>query len=98
VLRWRSTSRPQSWPASVDLKAQELPPHPGDDTLACTFVNHATFLLRWANLTVLTDPVYSLCAGPFGRLGPRRVHPPGIAFDRLPRIDVALLSHDHYDH
>lgn len=98
VLRWRRTSRPQPWPTSVDLKAQELPAHPGDDTLACTFINHATFLLRWANLTVLTDPVYSLCAGPFGRLGPRRVHPPGIAFDQLPRIDVVLLSHDHYDH
>ncbi|MCF7689777.1 MAG: MBL fold metallo-hydrolase, partial [Cephaloticoccus sp.] len=47
---------------------------------------------------VLTDPVYSECAGPFGRFGPRRVHPPGIEFGRLPKIDTVLLSHDHYDH
>ncbi|MCB1105264.1 MAG: MBL fold metallo-hydrolase [Opitutaceae bacterium] len=98
VLRWRRTSQPQPWKPTVDLPARELPPHPGDDTLTCTFINHATFLLRWAKLTVLTDPVYSPCAGPFGWLGPRRVHPPGIAFDELPRVDVVQLSHDHYDH
>lgn len=97
-MHWRRTSRPQPWQASIELQTQELPVHPGDDTLACTFINHATFLLRWADLTVLTDPIYSLCAGPLGRFGPRRVHPPGIAFEHLPRVDVVLLSHDHYDH
>ena len=30
--------------------------------------------------------------------GPKRVQAPGVAFDVLPRIDVVLLSHDHYDH
>jgi L-ascorbate metabolism protein UlaG (beta-lactamase superfamily) len=41
--------------------------------------------------------VWSESAGPFG-LGPRRVTRPGIAFDDLPRIDLILVSHDHYDH
>ncbi len=37
-------------------------------------------------------------AAPFGLLGPRRAHAPGLDFDALPPIDVVLLSHDHYDH
>jgi L-ascorbate metabolism protein UlaG (beta-lactamase superfamily) len=27
-----------------------------------------------------------------------RANPPGIAFDALPKIDVVLVSHNHYDH
>ena len=54
--------------------------------------------MRFPKVNVLIDPIYSECAGPFGRLGPKRVHPPGIRFADLPRIDVVLLSHDHYDH
>jgi L-ascorbate metabolism protein UlaG (beta-lactamase superfamily) len=30
--------------------------------------------------------------------GPKRVNDPGIAFDKLPTIDVVLVSHGHYDH
>ena len=46
----------------------------------------------------LTDPNFSERCGPFGIFGPRRVQPPGVAFDALPHIDFVLLSHDHYDH
>lgn len=37
-------------------------------------------------------------AGPLTRLGPKRVNPPGIAFDDLPPIDAILITHNHYDH
>src|SRR5262249_46004518 len=65
---------------------------------AVTFVGHSTFLIRTASTTLLTDPVFTTHAGPFGRLGPRRVRPPAIPLRDLPRVDVVLVSHNHYDH
>ena len=37
-------------------------------------------------------------ASPVAFAGPQRHNDPGIAFDALPRIDVVLVSHGHYDH
>lgn len=62
-----------------------------------TWLGHAAFLIRIAGKTVLTDPYLSPVAGP-GRFGPRRYAPPGIPVDRLPPIDVLVVSHNHYDH
>jgi hypothetical protein len=61
-------------------------------------VGHATLLIQAGGLNILTDPVWSQRAGPRGLLGPQRVTAPGIRFDDLPRIDVVLVSHNHYDH
>ena len=65
--------------------------------LFATWIGHATFLIQTQGVNILTDPIYSETAGAFG-LGPKRVAPPGIAFDALPKIDVVILSHNHYDH
>ena len=37
-------------------------------------------------------------ASPVSFAGPKRHNDPGIAFDALPKIDVVLVSHGHYDH
>jgi L-ascorbate metabolism protein UlaG (beta-lactamase superfamily) len=70
---------------------------PGPDWRV-TWVGHATVLIQADGLNLLTDPVWSPAAGPLGQLGPRRGTPPGVALADLPRIDVILLSHNHYDH
>jgi L-ascorbate metabolism protein UlaG (beta-lactamase superfamily) len=46
----------------------------------------------------LIDPMWSARASPVSWAGPKRCNDPGIAFDALPPIDVALVSHGHYDH
>jgi L-ascorbate metabolism protein UlaG (beta-lactamase superfamily) len=97
VLRWKLSSRPTRWPQSVATTPQPRPPL-ATDVIRVTWINHATFLLETPQGNFLTDPVFSRCCGPFGRIGPRRVHPPGIALHDLPEIHYVLLSHDHYDH
>ena len=68
------------------------------DKISITFVGHSTFLLQFSNLNILTDPIWSNRASPVPFLGPKRAKKPGINFDDLPKIDVVLISHSHYDH
>jgi N-acyl-phosphatidylethanolamine-hydrolysing phospholipase D len=63
-----------------------------------TWIGHSTFLVRMDRVSFLTDPMFSDRASPFSFMGPRRAVPPGVPFEALPRINFALLSHDHYDH
>jgi len=65
---------------------------------AATWIGHATVLLQIGGLNVLTDPIFSERASPVSFAGPRRAQPPGLALAELPRIDVVVVSHNHYDH
>ncbi len=98
VLRWKLSARATAWPAAIDAAPQQPPPAPTDGTITATWINHATVLLQTRHGNLLTDPVYSDRVSPFSWTGPRRVHPPGVAWEDLPPIHVILLSHDHYDH
>ncbi len=70
-----------------------LPPSPGKDEIAVTYVGHATTLLQFGPVNILTDPVYA------SRLIlPKRLVEPGIPIDRLPPLDAILISHGHLDH
>jgi L-ascorbate metabolism protein UlaG (beta-lactamase superfamily) len=98
VLRWAITRRFQPWPAWVENRVRFEPRTPRGDEVLVTFVNHATFLLQHASITLLTDPVWSRRVSPVQWSGPARVHAPGIPFDDLPHVDLVLVSHSHYDH
>jgi L-ascorbate metabolism protein UlaG (beta-lactamase superfamily) len=63
-----------------------------------TWIGHATLLVQVDGVNVLTDPHFSDRASPLSWAGPRRLTPPGLAFEALPPIDVVVISHDHYDH
>ena len=58
---------------------------------------HSTVALRIDDLTVLVDPVLSPTASPVSWLVPR-FQPAACSPEQLPRIDVVVISHDHYDH
>ncbi len=68
------------------------------NSAAITFINHASFLIRFSSGLVLTDPIFSERCSPLSWAGPRRVRPPGITLADLPPPDIVLLSHNHYDH
>jgi L-ascorbate metabolism protein UlaG (beta-lactamase superfamily) len=68
------------------------------DARTLTWIGHATLLIQLDGVNVLTDPQFSERASPVTFAGPRRLNPPGLAFEALPRIDVVVISHDHYDH
>jgi N-acyl-phosphatidylethanolamine-hydrolysing phospholipase D len=97
---------------NLDRMRSALPPNPSPDQLpvaglgveqldgldGALWVGHATFLVRLGAFNLLTDPVWSHRIGPVSWAGPTRLQRPGLALEALPRIDVVLLSHDHYDH
>jgi len=91
-----SDARPP-WPTRVAVQPSRPAPRVEGDRMVATWVGHATFLVQTQGLNILTDPIWSRTAGPFG-LGPARVAEPGIAFDDLPKIDLIVVSHNHYDH
>ncbi len=63
-----------------------------------TWIGHSSFLIQIGGFNVLTDPVFAERASPVTFAGPRRISPPGLALESLPRIDLVLQSHNHYDH
>src|SRR5262249_26622554 len=63
-----------------------------------TWIVHSTLLVQMDGVTFLTDPIWSERASPVAFAGPKRVVPPGVAFDALPPIDFVVVSHSHYDH
>ncbi|MCH7859703.1 MAG: MBL fold metallo-hydrolase [Candidatus Marinimicrobia bacterium] len=66
--------------------------------LVVTWLGHAAFLIQMDGLNILTDPNFSERASPVQFAGPRRVTPLPVEPDRLPPIDVVVISHNHYDH
>ncbi len=87
------------WTDYVEIKSHYISNKKLDtDEVRLTFVGHASVLIEFSDKKILTDPVWSDKVGPFSWAGPRRAHSPGIPFERLPKIDVVLVSHNHFDH
>ncbi|CAM3137162.1 Metallo-beta-lactamase domain-containing protein [Sphingomonas antarctica] len=85
------------WPDHVAVTQTKPPARVMGNRMIATWIGHATVLVQTNGLNILTDPIYADTAGPFG-FGPKRVAVPGVRFEDLPKIDLVLVSHDHYDH
>ena len=98
-LKWQMNRQRGEWRDWVDAPPGPPPPdRVGDGKLRVTFINHATTLIQMDGVNILTDPIWSERCSPVSFAGPKRHRPPGIRFEDLPKIDVVLVSHNHYDH
>ena len=61
------------------------------------WIGHATFLIKLGNTTIITDPVFEKNMGPL-IFGPKRFVDPALELNELPKVDLFLLTHNHYDH
>jgi N-acyl-phosphatidylethanolamine-hydrolysing phospholipase D len=104
LLRWfaerHTTSRPppDPHPSIFQLAEPRLGQVQRAGDLAVTWMGHSTALLEFEGCTAITDPMLGEYASPVpaGRL--RRWVPAPLPVEALPRLDLVLLSHNHYDH
>lgn len=62
-----------------------------------TWLGHSTVLFKMGDKTIITDPVfYRVSPIPLGGAAYQMTHPPKTS--ELPKIDIVIISHDHYDH
>ena len=95
-LKWSFTNKkPELVAIDSSDEWKELTPSSTDYLV---WIGHATYLINKDGLTILTDPVFSKRASPVRFAGPKRLIPPAIPIDKLPKIDVITVSHNHYDH
>jgi L-ascorbate metabolism protein UlaG (beta-lactamase superfamily) len=106
---WALNAAPAFWERyKEDLRrevrvAPERPfPRVWPDTgLHAAWIGHTTVLLKIDGYTILTDPVFStrvgLNLGPM-TLGLKRLVEPALRRVELPKVDLVLLSHAHFDH
>ena len=66
--------------------------------LRVTWMGHSTLLLEIDGVRVLIDPVWDERASPMRWAGPKRFFAAPVQLGDLPKVDVVLVSHDHYDH
>jgi L-ascorbate metabolism protein UlaG (beta-lactamase superfamily) len=86
------------WPEHVPVTSTVPPRSVAGEEMRVTWIGHATVLVQTQGLNILTDPVWSDVVSPFPPVGPSRVRAPGVRFEDLPKIDLVLISHNHYDH
>ncbi len=58
-----------------------------------TWIGHASFLIQTGGKNILVDPNWAMWLSVF-----KRVRHPGLTIESLPKIDLVLVTHAHYDH
>jgi L-ascorbate metabolism protein UlaG (beta-lactamase superfamily) len=94
---WTEESRRPIAPAF----AKPTPETWRDDQLTAAWLGHATVLINFFGVWIITDPALRPRIGirlPFLTIGPKRLTAPALTFAELPPIDLVILSHAHFDH
>jgi L-ascorbate metabolism protein UlaG (beta-lactamase superfamily) len=72
-----------------------------DNAITIAWLGHATVLVNFYGLRLITDPVLFPRIGVdlgIGSLGPLRLVNCALAPEQLPEMDLVLVSHAHFDH
>jgi L-ascorbate metabolism protein UlaG (beta-lactamase superfamily) len=91
----------ESWRPIAPAFAKPEPAKWSDTRVTLAWLGHATVLINFFGFKILTDPVLFPRIGirlPGFTVGPKRLTAPALQFRELPRIDLILLSHAHFDH
>jgi L-ascorbate metabolism protein UlaG (beta-lactamase superfamily) len=81
--------------------ARPNPAEWSDNQITAAWLGHATVLINFFGIKLLTDPVLFPRIGirlPGLTIGPKRLTAPALTVRELPEIDIVLLSHAHFDH
>ncbi|MBA4394392.1 MAG: MBL fold metallo-hydrolase, partial [Desulfobacca sp.] len=95
-LKWKFSSNPYKPEKRVQPKFSVITPEvshicaKGD---SLTYLGHATYWIRLQGQNILTDPVFNDVGFLINRQTPFPLPP-----KELPKSDVVLISHSHYDH
>ena len=96
-IAWELRTKKKNWPAHFQTPLYPAPADPVLHGIRVLWVGHATTLIQTPGLNIITDPILFESIGP-GVFGPKLVTNPGVRIESLPRIDLILISHNHYDH
>ena len=72
-----------------------------DDAITLAWLGHATVLINFYGVRILTDPVLFPRIGVqlgLGTLGPQRLVSCALTSASLPELDLVLVTHAHFDH
>ena len=86
---------PKGYVVEKEKVLSDLEKFKDDDFIG--WIGHATFLIKLGETTIITDPVFSNNAGPLF-FGPKRFTKPALKLSEIPKTDLFLLTHNHYDH
>src|SRR6202162_3651045 len=90
------------WHPIAPAFARPSPSQWNNSQVTTAWLGHATVLINFFGIKILTDPVLFPHIGiriPFlFTIGPKRLTAPALKVDELPKIDIVLLSHAHFDH
>jgi L-ascorbate metabolism protein UlaG (beta-lactamase superfamily) len=91
----------ESWRPIAPASAKPEPEKWSDAAVTLAWLGHATVFINFFGIKILTDPVLFPRIGirlPGFTIGPKRLTAPALEVHELPKIDLILLSHAHFDH
>lgn len=82
----------------IPVKTPQIKENPDAGYTGFTWFGHSSFLIQVNGKNILVDPVFSERISPVSWAGPKRFTKPTVTIGDLPKIDLLILTHDHYDH